>query len=268
MKKSRRHALGQHFLASRPVLAKIVAVIDPGPGDIVVEIGAGKGVLTAALAEKAGRVIALEKDARLIPGLREVLPANAEVIHADVLGFDFRALARALAASLGGRALRLAGNLPYSISTPLLFKVLDDRDSISDAVFLLQKEVAERLTAKPGTRSYGPLAILFQNEFEARIAFGVAPGSFVPPPKVQSALLVLRRRESPLRPGGAGEPFRAFLRTAFGERRKMLRKNLSCLAPPDRLDAAYASLGIDRSVRAEELPPDTLFALFEALRPQ
>ncbi len=266
MKKSRRHALGQHFLASKPVLAKIVAAIDPRPGEVIVEIGAGKGVLTAALAEKAGRVIALEKDDRLIPGLREALPANVEVVHADVLRFDFRALAGALAASPGPpQALRVAGNLPYSISTPLLFKVLDDRDVIADAVFLLQKEVAERITAKPGTKSYGPLAILFQNEFEARIAFAVAPGSFLPPPKVQSSLLVLRRRDAPVHPGGGDEPFRAFLRGAFGERRKMLRKNLSRLTPPDRLDEAFARLGIPPTARAEELPADMLFALFEAI---
>jgi 16S rRNA (adenine1518-N6/adenine1519-N6)-dimethyltransferase len=266
MRKSRRHALGQHFLASKPVLAKIVAAIDPRPGEVIVEIGAGKGALTAALAEKAGRVIALEKDDRLIPGLREILPPNVEVVHADVLRFDFRALARALADPIGGRPLRLAGNVPYSISTPLLFKVLDDRDVVADAAFLLQKEVAERVTAKPGTKSYGPLGILFQNEFEAHIAFAVAPGSFLPPPKVQSSLLVLRRRDAPVHPGGADEPFRAFLRAAFGERRKMLRKNLSRLAAPDRLDGAYAALGIARTARAEELPAGALFALFDALR--
>lgn len=264
-KRSRRHALGQHFLASRPVLAKIVAAIDPGPADVIVEIGAGKGVLTAALAEKAGRVVALEKDARLIPGLREGLPSNVEVVHADVLEFDFRALARALAASLAGRGIRLAGNLPYSISSPLLFKVLDEREAVADAVFLLQKEVAERVTAKPGTKSYGPLAILFQNEFEARVAFAVAPGSFLPPPKVRSAVLILQKRAAPLRTGGSDAPFRAFLKSAFGERRKMLWKNLSHIVEPRRLEPAYASLGIERNARAEELTAATLFALFRHL---
>lgn len=139
---------------------------------------------------------------------------------------------------------------------------------LSGCVFLLQKEVAERVTAGPGAKSYAPLGILLRNEFEARIAFTVSPGSFSPPPKVQSALLVLERRPAPLHPGGADEPFRAFLRAAFAERRKMLWKNLARRATPAAIDAAYASLGLARNARAEELTPDRLFRLYEALRAQ
>ena len=262
MKKSRRHALGQHFLASRAVLAKIVGTIAPRADDIIVEIGAGRGALTAALAEKAGRVIAIEKDGRLIPGLREVMPANVEVVHADVLRVDFRDILK----RANVPALRLAGNIPYSISTPLLFRVLDERAVVTDATFLLQKEVAERVTAGPGTKSYAPLGILLQNEFEARVAFAVAPGSFSPPPEVQSSLLTLRRRPAPLHAGAADEPFRQFLRAAFGERRKMLWKNLARRSDPDRLAVAYDALGLARNVRAEALPADSLFALFRTLR--
>jgi 16S rRNA (adenine1518-N6/adenine1519-N6)-dimethyltransferase len=262
MQKSRRHALGQHFLANPGVLRKIVGAIDPRPGDVIVEIGAGRGVLTAALAEAAGRVVAIEKDERLIPGLRERMPANVEVIHGDILRTDLVEISR----KAGAPSLRLAGNVPYSISSPLLFRVLDERATLSDCVFLLQKEVAERVTAGPGTKSYAPLGILLQNEFEARVAFTVAPGSFSPPPKVQSALLTLRRRPSPLHSGAAEEPFRAFLRAAFAERRKMLWKNLARRATPAALEAAYERLGLARNARAEELPADMLFALFEALR--
>jgi 16S rRNA (adenine1518-N6/adenine1519-N6)-dimethyltransferase len=261
MYKSRRQALGQHFLANGGVLRKIVGVIDPQPGDVVVEIGAGRGVLTAALAEKAGRVVAVEKDERLIPGLREAMPANVEVIHGDVLRTDLLEISK----KTGASALRLVGNVPYSISSPLLFRVLDERRVVSDCVFLLQKEVAERVTAGPGSKSYAPLGILLQNEFEAHIAFTVAPGSFSPPPKVTSALLTLRRRPVPLHPGAADEPYRAFLRAAFSERRKMLWKNLARRATPAALDAAYGALGLDRTARAEELSPDALFALFRAL---
>lgn len=261
MKKSRRHALGQHFLANEGVLRKIVEAIGPRSGDVIVEVGAGRGVLTAALAEKAGRVIALEKDDRLIPGLRETLPKNVELVHGNALTADLHGiLARA-----GVPALRLAGNVPYSISSPLLFKVLDEQAVLSDCTFLLQKEVAERVTAGPGSKSYAPLGILLQNTFEARIAFTVAPGSFSPPPKVQSALLVLRRRPAPLLPGAADEPFRAFLRAAFAERRKLLWNNLARRATPAALTAAYEALGLARNARAEELPPGTLFALFEKL---
>jgi len=261
MKKSRRHALGQHFLASPAVLRKIVGVIDPKPEDVLVEIGAGHGVLTAALAETADRVIAIEKDDRLVPGLMRDMPPNVEVVHADILTVDFRELRR----RAGVPALRVVGNIPYSISSPLLFRVLDDREVIADCVFLLQKEVAERIAAGPGSKSYAPLGILLQNEFEARVAFRVAPGSFSPPPKVQSALLTLRRRPAPLHTGAADEPFRLFLRAAFAERRKMLWNNLAHRSEPAALAAAYTGLGIARNVRAEELPADSLFALFAAL---
>ena len=237
MYKSRRHALGQHFLTNPGVLRRIVGAIDPRPEDVIVEVGAGKGVLTAALADRAGRVVAVEKDERLIPGLRAAMPANVEVVHGDILRVDFREILR----KSGAPAVRLVGNIPYSISSPLLFRVLDERAAVSDSVFLLQKEVAERVTAKPGTKSYAPLGILLQNEFEARIAFTVSPGSFSPPPRVQSALLTLRRRPIPLHSGVAEEPYRAFIRAAFAERRKMLWKNLARRATPAALKAAFGS---------------------------
>ncbi len=261
MKKSRRHALGQHFLASPAVLRKIAGIINPKAEDVIIEVGSGRGALTAWLTGKAGRVIAVEKDLRLAAGLREMVPENVKVIHADILSLDFRAILR----QAGIPALRLVGNIPYSISSPLLFRVLDDREVFSDCVFLLQKEVAERVTAGPGSKSYAPLGILLQNEFEARIALKVAPGSFSPPPKVQSALLTLHRRLVPLHPGAAEEPFRAFLRAAFAERRKMLWNNLAPRSTPAALAAAYAAIGIARNVRAEDLPADALFALFRSL---
>ncbi len=261
MYRSRRHALGQHFLANTGILRKIVAVIDPKPDDLIVEVGAGRGALTTELAEKAGRVVAIEKDERLIPGLRERMPPNVEIIHGDVLRIDLREILK----KAGVPSLRLVGNIPYSISSPLLFRVLDERTVLSDCTFLLQKEVAERVTAGPGTKSYAPLGILLQNEFEARVAFTVAPGSFSPPPKVRSALLTLRRRSSPVHPGAADKPFRAFLRAAFTERRKMLWKNLSRRATPAALEAAYNALGLSRSVRAEDLSPEVLFALSRIL---
>jgi 16S rRNA (adenine1518-N6/adenine1519-N6)-dimethyltransferase len=262
MPKSRRHALGQHFLANKGVLRKIVAEIDPKPADVLVEIGPGRGALTAALAAKAGRVVAVEKDDRLLGALRESVPGNVEIVHGDILRTDLEAIRT----KAGAVALRLVGNLPYSISSPLLFRVLDDRAVLSDCVFLLQKEVAERVTAGPGTKSYAPLGILLQNEFAAHIAFTVAPGSFTPPPKVRSALLVLERRPVPIQPGAAEEPYRAFLRAAFAERRKMLWKNLSRRAAPAAIAAAYEKSGISRSARAEELAPEVLFGLFQNLR--
>jgi 16S rRNA (adenine1518-N6/adenine1519-N6)-dimethyltransferase len=261
MKKSRRHALGQHFLASPAVLRKIVDVIAPRKGDILLEIGAGKGVLTAALADRAGRVIALEKDERLIPELERAVPANVVVIRADALTFDFRGYL----AGAGIPEVRVVGNLPYSISSPFLRRVLAERALITDCVLLLQKEVAVRIPAGPGSKKYAPLSILLQNYYEARVEFSVSPGSFSPPPKVQSALLSLRRRASPLEPAADDPLYSAFLRAAFAERRKMLWKNLARRSTPAALIAAYDSLALARNVRAEECPPDRLYALFRAL---
>ncbi len=262
-RKSRRHALGQHFLANPGVLRRIVAVIDPRPGDVIVEVGAGRGVLTAALAAKAGRVIALEKDQRLVPALRETMPSNVELVHADALKVDLRDILK----SAGVPLFRLAGNIPYSISSPLLFKILGEREALSDATLLVQKEVAERVTAGAGSKNYAPLGILLQNAFEARIALHVSPGSFSPPPKVRSALLTLRRRPEPLIPGVEGEPFRTFLKAAFAERRKLLWNNLARRYNARALAASYETLGLARNVRAEELPSGVLFALLRSLCP-
>jgi 16S rRNA (adenine1518-N6/adenine1519-N6)-dimethyltransferase len=262
MKKSRRHALGQHFLTSPAVLGKIVDVIAPRKEDVLIEIGAGKGVLTRALADRAGRVVAIEKDGRLIPGLRMAVPGNVEVVEADALTFDFRAFLRAA----GMTAVRVAGNLPYSISSPFLRRVIEERDLFTDCVVLLQKEVAARIAAGPGSKKYAPLSILLQNYFEVRVEFTVAPGSFSPPPKVQSALLSLRRRASPLQAIADDPLYGPFLRAAFAERRKQLRKNLERHADVCTLAVAFERCGLLPNVRAEELSSRQFAALFEALR--
>jgi 16S rRNA (adenine1518-N6/adenine1519-N6)-dimethyltransferase len=260
MKRSRRHALGQHFLASPAVLERIVRVIDPRADDLVVEVGAGRGALTFRLAEKAGRVVAIEKDERLLPGLREAVPGNVEVVAADVLRADFEDL---VPPPHRGRA-KLVGNLPYAISSPLLFKVLAARRLFAAAVFLIQKEVARRVCAGPGTKDYAPLSILLQSAFEARLEFTVAPGSFVPPPKVNSALISLRRRPAPLLEVADEAGFAAFLRRAFGQRRKKLRNTLASYGAQE-VAAAAEALGIPENARAEEVPMETLASLFREL---
>ncbi|MCK7525143.1 MAG: hypothetical protein MZV64_49825 [Ignavibacteriales bacterium] len=243
-------------------MRKIVAAVDPRPEDLIVEVGAGRGVLTARLAAGAGRVVAVEKDERLVPGLekrdarqRRGRPRR----HPEARPRRDRRRGPALRLSVLSATSPTRSPLPFSSECSM------SRRFFPTASFLLQKEVAERVTAGPGTKAYAPLGILLQNEFEARVAFTVAPGSFSPPPKVQSALLTLRRRPVPLHPGAADEPYRAFLRAAFAERRKMLWKNLSRRATPAALDAVYATLGLGRNVRAEELPPDQLFALYRGL---
>ncbi len=265
MKRTRRHALGQHFLVNRSVLGKIVRVIAPEAADVIVEIGPGKGALTFLLAEQAGRVIAVEKDPAFIPILREKAGPNLTLVEADVLETDFASLLEGADGEFG-RA-KLVGNLPYSVSSPILFKALDAHALFAQCVFLVQKEVAERVCGRPGTKDHSPMSILIQDHFEARIEFRVSPGSFAPPPKVDSALLTLTRRDAPLFPGADEAPFRSFLRAAFAHRRKLLARNLEMSGVPRaRIESAYGALGLARNARAEELPARVLIDLHSALR--
>lgn len=265
MKRTRRHALGQHFLVNRSVLDKIVRTVGPEASDVIVEIGPGKGALTFLLAGRAGRVVAVEKDAGFVPFLREKAGPNLTVVEADILETDFASLLEG-AGGAPGRA-KLVGNLPYSVSSPILFKALDAHALFAKCIFLVQKEMAERVCGRPGTKNHSPMSILIQDHFEARIEFRVSPGSFSPPPKVDSALLSLTRRDAPLFPGADAPPFRSFLRTAFGHRRKLLAKNLEISGVPRaRIEAAYGGLKLSRNARAEELPAELLVALYKELQ--
>lgn len=261
---SKRKALGQHFLKDRSILRQIVDILDPRRDELVIEIGAGKGALTFPLADRAGKVIAIEKDKDLAGLLRETPRENVVIFERDVLRVDFREI---IAAEMGGlRRVKLAGNLPYSISSPLLFKVLKDRDLFAACVFLLQKEVAERLAAQPGSKSYAPLSILFQIYFNVRLRFTLEPGTFSPPPKVRSTLFSLERRPAPLfvlrDEGGFGR----FLRVAFAQRRKILLNNLkSQRLPLDLLKESLRRLGLPENVRAEQLTISQFVSLFELL---
>jgi 16S rRNA (adenine1518-N6/adenine1519-N6)-dimethyltransferase len=253
MKNSRRHALGQHFLRDVNILNKIAAAVSLAPGETVLEIGAGKGPLTAALSAAGARVIAVEKDPPLAAALAAENRPGVTVVEGDILDLDWPALMREHGVPEGPFAV--TGNLPYSISSPILFRVLDKRASISRAVFLIQKEVAERLIAGPGSKDYAPLGILLQIHFAAKILFKIHPGSFVPPPKVESAVLSLVRRGKPLIEVGDEAGFRKFLFAAFAQRRKTLSNNLHAAGyAPDRVAAALTSAGLDPRVRAEQIP--------------
>ena len=257
-------ALGQHFLTSRPALRKIVDVISPRKDELVIEIGAGKGVLTFPLAERAGKVIAIEKDGNLIPFLLKNQRSNLVIRHEDVLRLDFRDL-------VGGEAtfrgkVKLAGNLPYVISSPLLFKALENRDLFTSCVFLLQKEVAERISAGPGSKKYAPLSILLQMHFDVRLCFTLAPGAFSPPPRVQSSLVALTKRPRPLFPVVDEARFHRFLRTAFAQRRKTLLNNLkSARYPLGLLQETFRHLSLTETVRAEQLSIGQFADLFKTL---
>ncbi len=260
-KRTKRRALGQHFLKSQAVLNKIIRCISPHKDDLIVEIGAGKGALTFPLAEKAGKVIAIEKDPALIPDLRKKAKANLTILEEDILKLNFQGLLKEEKADKA--KIKLVGNIPYSLTSPLLFKVLAERRFFSECIFLLQKEVAERVCAKPGSKKYAPLSILLQIHFLTRLHFIVPPESFSPPPKVNSALISLNKRKTPLFIPENEELFRNFLKAAFQHRRKFLQKNLNRLGfSPSLINDVYSKLNLDKNVRPEQLSISQYTELF------
>ncbi len=249
--------LGQHFLKDRRIIERLIEAIAPGPGQRLVEIGPGTGALTAPLLEALGEIDVIEIDRTLAEGLARRLSGLGELrVHvADVLRFSFADL------SPGDRRLRLVGNLPYNVSTPLLFHCLQYLKHIEDMTFMLQKEVAERLTARPGGRTYGRLSVMVQYHCEGEVLFQIEPAAFYPRPKVQSRVLRLVPREdrAPL-PDPAG--FADLVRRAFCERRKTLKNALR-----GRLSAeAYAAAGVDPALRAEVLAVGDFVRLSEHLK--
>jgi 16S rRNA (adenine1518-N6/adenine1519-N6)-dimethyltransferase len=251
-----RKRFGQHFLHERGVIDRILLALDPKPTDRIVEIGPGEGALTLPLLARAGRLTAIEIDRDLAP----LLPARAagigelNVIEADALTVDYRALAA------GGR-LRLVGNLPYNISTPILFHLLEAVDAITDMHFMLQKEVVERMAAAPGSKTYGRLSVMLQARTEVEPLFGVAPGAFRPPPKVDSA--VVRLIPKPAAAIADFDPDRLdrIVRAAFAQRRKTLHNALRGVVD----DAELHAVGIDPRTRAEDVPVAGYLALARPL---
>ncbi len=240
-----RKRFGQHFLHDPRVIDRIVRAIDPRPGQPMVEIGPGQGAITGPLLELLGGldVVELDRDlAAALPG-RFHRPAGLRVHTADALEFDFAALAPE------PRSLRVVGNLPYNISTPLIFHLLAQVQCIRDMHFLLQKEVVDRLVARPGGKDYGRLSVMVQFHCEPRALFGVGPGAFRPPPKIQSAFVRLTPHEHPPWPVRQPARFACIVRTAFGHRRKTLRRALAGVLSADAMERA----GIDPGLRAENL---------------
>lgn len=264
MKRSKAKAFGQHFLKNPFVLKKIVRCIAPEKNDLIIEIGAGKGALTFSLAEKSGKLIAVEKDRNLIPFLRKKEYFNLEILEEDILKVDLGELIKREKDSL--EKVKLVGNLPYSISSPLLFKILAERALFQKCIFLLQKEVGERICAQPGSKKYAPLSVIFQIYFEAKAHFYVSPESFSPPPRVKSALISLRKREEPLFLIEKEVEFLKFLKGAFRHRRKTLLNNLLRLNySHSLLRHSFQKFTLENFVRPEELSIRQFVNLFTFL---
>jgi len=250
-----RKRFGQHFLHDPGVIARIVAAIDPKPGERVVEIGPGLGALTRPLLERCGRLEVIEIDRDVIPELRRHCAGAGElVVHAvDVLEMDIAALHG------GGPLLRVCGNLPYNISTPLLFHLLASRDLIADMHFMLQKEVVDRMVAGPGGKIYGRLTVMLAAACRAQSLFRVGSGAFRPAPSVDSAVVRLVPHRSAPFPLPDRARFAAVVAAAFSMRRKTLRNSLRGLVTAEGFEAT----GIDAGRRPETLAPAE-FALLAA----
>ena len=232
--------LGQHFLADGRVIAQLIHAINPKRGEALLEIGPGLGALTLPLLRVAGALTALEVDGRVIDILRaKAAPlGQLNLIHGDFLRHD-----------LGPGCWRLVGNLPYQLSSPILAHCVAARAHILDMHFMLQKEVVERLCAEPGNRDYGRLSLLLQRHFEPEALFDIPPEAFSPPPRVQSAVVRLTPRPAPAWAVADEAAWDAIVRTAFGQRRKMLRQSLKAYFSSAELEA----LGIDPTARPENL---------------
>ena len=240
-----RKRFGQNFLHDQGVIERILSHVDPQPGQLLVEIGPGQGALTRGLLERAGELDAIELDRDLLRPLEQrCAPFGDLRLHnADALKFDFRSLTD------GERKLRLVGNLPYNISTPLLFHLVEQADVIEDMHFMLQKEVVDRMAAGPGTKTYGRLSVMLQVSCEVTPLFDIGPESFDPPPKVYSSVVRLRPRRQPLVAAADMRAFGDLVSAAFHQRRKTLRNNLKGLLDAEQISA----LGIDPGIRSETL---------------
>ena len=247
-----RKRFGQHFLADDSVIHAIVRAIAPRPGEAVVEIGPGLGALTYAMRDHCGALTVIELDRDLAARLRR--QSELTVIEADVLKVDFNALAAA-----AGQKLRVVGNLPYNISTPILFHLLEACAVVQDQHFMLQKEVVERMAAAPGSKDYGRLSVMLQWRYRIESVLDVPPEAFDPPPRVDSA--VVRMEPLPADDGVDAARLGALVAVAFSQRRKILRGTLGRWIEQQRLQT-----GFDLQRRAEEVPVDEYLALAR-LRP-
>jgi 16S rRNA (adenine1518-N6/adenine1519-N6)-dimethyltransferase len=247
-----RKRFGQHFLADVAIVDAIVREIDPRPGQTMVEIGPGLAALTQPLVERLGRLTVIELDRDLAARLRA--HSQLEVVESDVLKVDFAALAD----RLGGAPLRVVGNLPYNISSPILFHLLDFAHRVQDQHFMLQKEVVDRMVAAPSTADYGRLSVMLQWRYAMEDVLFVPPSAFDPPPRVDSAVV----RMVPLAKPAAVDPalLSELVRVAFSQRRKLLRHSLGKWLEQKAFGGSF-----DLQRRAEEVPVGEYLALALAL---
>jgi len=251
---------GQHFLSDKNILTAIVDALAPTSSDTVVEVGSGRGSLTDILLERAGWVIAVEIDRALAASLRERYrdQTNIEIVEDDFLDVELRAEA--------GRDFLLIGNVPYYITTPIIFRALEP-PMPRRSVFLVQREVAERMAAKAGDEAYGALTVNIAVVATVEQVLTVPAAAFRPPPKVESAVVRLTPLEQPLVPPDSLESFRAFVQAAFGQRRKQMQRVLRSVRgmSADQATAILEETGIEPTARPEVITPEKFAKLFRLL---
>lgn len=255
--------LGQNFLHDQQAIRRIVAALGDCSRETVVEIGPGRGAVTRVLVERAARIVAIELDDALIAHLRAEFPADrVTIVHQDVLDFNFATIS-----AQTGRPVAVVGNLPYYITSPILLKLAASHADLDRAVLMMQREVANRVTAQPGSRDYGLLSVSVQLYGPVEQLFTLPPGAFSPPPQVHSS--IIRWRFAP-RFGALGvEPneFLKFVRQAFAQKRKTLANNLRAAGfLPMKLTEAFTSAEIDPQIRAEALSLESLASLWKHLQ--
>lgn len=249
-----RKRFGQNFLHDQHWIGRIVRSIDAKPEDAIIEIGPGQAALTREIIASAGHETAVEIDRDLAAFLRtQFAPEALTLIEADALTLDW-------ATVLEGKRLRIIGNLPYNISSPLLFALMKGAHRVIDQHFMLQKEVVDRMTAEPGSKTYGRLSVMLQYRYVMHKLFDVPPGAFVPPPKVTSSIVRMIPRPVESLPEVDLEVFGEIVAAAFQQRRKTLRNAVSAFLTEDEIRAA----GIDPTLRAEALDVNAFVALANA----
>ena len=258
--------LGQHFLVDRNILNKVVRTAQVGKEDVIVEVGPGLGEMTLALARLAKQVIAVEIDPPLVEILKKKLAdcPNVEVVKSDILKVDFRSFFKK-----EGHPVKVVANLPYQISTPLLFRFIEAKEVFSTLTLMLQREVAERMVASPGGKEYGPLSIFVQLFLDVSIRFFIKSSAFFPPPKVESAVVHMVWKEKPVLDEKDEKWFKSVVRASFSHRRKTLANALkhSELPLPESIESRMEKVGIDPRRRPGTLTTEEFIRLAEVLLP-
>lgn len=257
--------LGQHFLVDRNILNKVIRTAEVGKEDVVVEVGSGLGEMTLALARLAKRVIAVEIDSKLVEILKKKSGdcPNVEVVESDILKVDFNHLFKK-----EGQPIKVVANLPYQISTPLLFRFIEAKEVFSTFTLMLQREVAERMVASPGGKEYGRLSVLLQMFLDLSVRFFIPPSAFFPRPKVESAVVQMGWKEEPTVEIQDEEWFKKVVKAGFGYRRKTVVNALkhSGLPLPESIESRMEKIGVDPRRRPETLTIEEFIHLAKALK--